>query len=189
MCGQLNSLVCTVIRGSLNRLSSLICYLRFASFNVPYNPVRLMYEKRIMVSTEFLILCLIIQCALRSEKYGNRDRKAKNECTLLHPPIHRPLKLNSSIIHQHRMLQLCILPGTKESVAEGQLLILLFSIKLHFFLRLEINRQIVWCCQSITSTKFHQYAVYRQNLLIKTAMLVFCTECLETQVATSSLNN
>jgi len=38
----------------------------------------------------------------------------------------------------------------KGSVAEGQLLISLFSIKPHFLLKLEID-QWVWCCWSICS--------------------------------------
>ena len=42
---------------------------------------------------------------------------------------------------------------------------------------------------SIISAKFHLYKAYRQYLLIKATMLVFCTKCSETQVATSSLIN
>jgi len=81
------------------------------------------------------------------------------------------------------------LPWKKGSVAEGQLLLSLFSIKLHFLLRLVIDRWILRCCQSITSAKFRWYAVYRQYLFIKAATLVFCTECSETQIVTSSLVN
>jgi len=57
----------------------------------------------------------------------------------------------------------------------------------HFLLRLEIDRWILRCCQSITSTKFYRYTVYRQYLLIKTTTLVFCTGCRKIQLATSSL--
>jgi len=50
-------------------LNSLVCYLSFASFNAPYNPVRLMYEKR-AARIQCLILCLIIWCTLWSKKHG-----------------------------------------------------------------------------------------------------------------------
>jgi len=40
-----------------------LTYLSFASFNEPYYPVRLMYEKS-TASIQFLILHLIIRCAL-----------------------------------------------------------------------------------------------------------------------------
>ena len=55
------------ILGMWDRLNSPIRYLSFASFNAPYDPVRLMYEKR-TVSIQFLILHLIFWCALWSEK-------------------------------------------------------------------------------------------------------------------------
>jgi len=77
----------------------------------------------------------------------------------------------------------------KESVAEGQLLISLFNIKPHFLLRLEIDRLILRWCQGIISAKFRRYTEYPQYLLLKAAMLVFCMECSETLVATSSLIN
>jgi len=37
------------------------------------------------------------------------------------------------------------------------------------------------------SAKFDRYTVYQQYLLIKTSTRVFCLECSETQVATSSM--
>jgi len=58
-----------------------------------------------------------------------------------------------------------IYPGKNGSFAQAQLLILLFSIKLHFLLRLEIDWWILRCCQSIISAKFW-YTVYRQYSLI-----------------------
>jgi len=52
------------MEGSLNCLIKLPgCYLRFASFDAPYNPVCRMHEKR-TASIQFMILHLIIQCAL-----------------------------------------------------------------------------------------------------------------------------
>ena len=77
----------------------------------------------------------------------------------------------------------------KGSVAEGQLLISHFSIKLNFLLGLEIDRWILRCCQSITSAKFCRYAVYRQYLLIKAVTIVLCMECTEIVVAASSMIN
>ena len=74
-------------------------------------------------------------------------------------------------------------------VSGGQLLISLFSIKPNFLLRLEINRWILQFCQSIISAKFHRYTIHRQYVLTKATTLVFCTECSEIQVATSSLIN
>jgi len=44
--------------------------LNFASFNAPYNPVRLMCDKR-PANIQCLILRLITRYALWSEKYGN----------------------------------------------------------------------------------------------------------------------
>ena len=44
------------------------------------------------------------------------------------------------------------------------------------------------CCQSIKLAKFHGCTVYWQYLLIKAAMLVFCAECSETQVAISFID-
>jgi len=41
---------------------------QFASFNLPYNLVHIMYEKR-TASIQFLILRLIIWCGLWSKKY------------------------------------------------------------------------------------------------------------------------
>jgi len=70
-----------------------------------------------------------------------------------------------------------IWPGKTGSVIDGQLLISLYSIKLHFLLRLEIDWWILRCCQSIISLKFRRYTAYRQYLLIKSATLVFWTEC------------
>ena len=75
------------------------------------------------------------------------------------------------------------------SVGEGQLLISFFSIKLHFLLRLEIDRWILRCCQSIISAKCCQHIVYWQYLLIKATTLFFCMECSETQVATACMIN
>jgi len=46
-----------------------------------------------------------------------------------------------------------------------------FSIKLHFLLRLEIDWWILRCCQSTISSKFRQYAAYRQYFLINSATL------------------
>jgi len=45
-------------------------YVSFTSFNAPYNLVRFMYEIR-TASSQFLILHLIVWCALWSEKYDN----------------------------------------------------------------------------------------------------------------------
>ena len=78
MCDRLNSLVCTdrlpVTTQALGRYWERVDYsltfLSFASFNAPYNPVRFMYGKR-TASIQFLILCLIILCALWSQKHGN----------------------------------------------------------------------------------------------------------------------
>ena len=75
----------------------------------------------------------------------------------------------------------------KRSVAEGYFWISLFSIKPHFLLRLEINGWILRWCQSIILAKFCRYRVCRQYLLIKAAVLLFCTECSETHVAASAL--
>ena len=49
------------------RVEYSLTYLSFASFNAPYNPVRLMYEK-ITASIQFLTLRLIIRCALWSRQ-------------------------------------------------------------------------------------------------------------------------
>jgi len=49
---------------------SMTC-LSFTSFNAPYNLVRLIYEIR-TASSQFLILRLIIRCALWTEKYGTQ---------------------------------------------------------------------------------------------------------------------
>ena len=56
-------------------------------------------------------------------------------------------------------------------------------------LTLEIERCFLRCCQSIISAKFCRSTAYRQYLLMKAATLLFCMECLQTQVATSSLIN
>jgi len=74
-------------------------------------------------------------------------------------------------------------------VTNLQLLISFFSIKLHFLLRLEIDRWILRCCQSIISAKCCQHIVYWQYLLIKATTLFFCMECSETQVATACMIN
>jgi len=50
------------------RVEYSLTNLSFASFNAPYNPVRLMYEKT--ASIQLFILRLIIWCALWSRKYG-----------------------------------------------------------------------------------------------------------------------
>jgi len=59
---RLNSLIvtCAVIQGSLIcKIKLPVSYLSFVSFNAPYNPVRLVYEKR-TASTKFLILRLMV---------------------------------------------------------------------------------------------------------------------------------
>ena len=50
------------------------------------------------------------------------------------------------------------------------------------------KRWILRCCQSIISEKFRRYTACQQYLLIQAVTLVLCTECSETEVATSSLN-
>jgi len=68
MCDRLNSLVCNDRLNTQLRLwhprvvvkdVNTVC-LRFASFNVPYDPVRLMYKKR-PACIQFLILPLMVQ--------------------------------------------------------------------------------------------------------------------------------
>jgi len=44
------------------RVEHSLIHLSFASINAPYNPMRLMHEKR-TASIQFLILRLIIRCA------------------------------------------------------------------------------------------------------------------------------
>ena len=51
-----------------------VTYLRCASFHAPYGPVRLIYEKK-TASSQILIQCLIIRCALWSRKYGTSFSK------------------------------------------------------------------------------------------------------------------
>jgi len=46
--------------------------LNFASFNAPYNPVRLMCDKR-PANIQCLILRLVTRCTLWSEKYGKTN--------------------------------------------------------------------------------------------------------------------
>ena len=83
MFDRLNSLVCndrfklpvvTPGRWRLRHSGGIVKELNtarsFAIFNAPYNPVRLIYEKK-TASIQCLILRLIIRCALRSRKYGN----------------------------------------------------------------------------------------------------------------------
>ena len=117
-----------------------------------------------------------------------------------HPPHKRKFWVNSrslAIAHidKHDGLtpypieSVAHLAWKKGSVTEGQLLISLFSMKLHFLLRLEIYRWTLRCYQSIILAKFCRYTVYQQYLLIKAATLVLCTECSETRVATSSKIN
>jgi len=72
------------------------------------------------------------------------------------------------------IIQWRIKPGKKGSVAEGQLLISLFSMKPHFLIGLQTDRWILRCCQSIISAKFCRYTAYGQYLLIKAAALLFC---------------
>jgi len=69
MCDRLNPIVCndrfklpvtTLALGSYcEQVEYSFTYLNFASFNTPYNPVHLMYEKR-TASIQFLILRLMV---------------------------------------------------------------------------------------------------------------------------------
>jgi len=80
MCDRFNSLVCNDRSNSHWRLGhsgvivnelNAATYPRFASFNAPYNPVRLKYEIR-TANIQNLISRLIIRSALWSEKYGTK---------------------------------------------------------------------------------------------------------------------
>jgi len=91
ICDRLNSLVCNDRSNSQWRLrhlgvigkelNTVLTYLSFASFHAPYNPVRFMYGKR-TASIQFLILHLIILCALWSRKYGNYTQTSFIQTTL-----------------------------------------------------------------------------------------------------------
>ena len=58
------------------RVGYSLTYQSFASFKASYNLVRLVFEKK-AASVQFLILCLIIQCALWSRKYGSENISQK----------------------------------------------------------------------------------------------------------------
>jgi len=68
--------------------------LSFASFNAPYNPVRLTYEKK-QASIHFLILHLIIRCALWSRKYGNCTKMVTHLNIFM--DMKKPLQLSSLV--------------------------------------------------------------------------------------------
>ena len=91
ICGRYNSLVCNDRLNSqwrlihsgdfgtyCERVECSLTYLNFASFNAPY-----VWKKT--ASIQFLILRLIIRCALWSQKYGNSrpDNFGLHKCGLL----------------------------------------------------------------------------------------------------------
>jgi len=63
------------------RVEYSLTYQSFASFNEPYNPACFRYGKR-TASIQFLLLQLIIRCALWSRKKGNCSQTSFIRTTL-----------------------------------------------------------------------------------------------------------